>query len=129
MDLQVLTRAVIYEIHRYVEENPQEDHYVPMLYKILEDNFDLSSQLHRCCDFALAIPSQVKTMAGNFRSSFSREGDYQNKVFELPFEFPSSGEGVCKEEPEDGYCELEHGNDDIEFVCQLIPVDIEVKLD
>ncbi|CAL8365602.1 unnamed protein product [Lota lota] len=131
LDLQVLTRAVMYEIHRYVVENPQEDNYVPALYNILEDNFDLSSQLHRRCQFALAIASQVKAMAGNFRGSFTRKGDYPNKVFELPFEFPISGQVVCKDEPEDGYCELEpdDDNDAIEFVCQFIPVDIEVKLD
>ncbi|CAL8279521.1 unnamed protein product [Arctogadus glacialis] len=128
LDLQVLTRAVIYEVHRYVVENPQKDNYVPMLYKILEDNFDLSSQLHRRCKFALAIASQVKAMAGNFRGS-TRKGDYPNKVFELPFEFPISGQVLLKEEPEDGYCDLDDDNDDIEFVCQFIPVDIEVKLD
>jgi hypothetical protein len=67
-------------------------------------------------------------MAGNFRGS-TRKGDYPNKVFELPFEFPISGQVLLKEEPEDGYCDLDDDNDDIEFVCQFIPVDIEVKLD
>ena len=127
LDLQVLTRAVIYEIHRYVVENPHKENYVPVLYKILEDNFDLSSQLHRRCKFALAIASQVKALAGNL-SGFRRKGDYPNKVFELPFEFPISEQVVVKEEPEDGYCELDD-DDNIEFVCHLIPVDIEVKLD
>ena len=126
LDLQVLTRAVIYEIHRYVVENPQKDNYVPVLYKILEDNFDLSSQLHRRCKFALAIASQVKALAGNLRG-LTRKGDYPNKVFELPFEFPIGGQ-VLKEEPEDGSCELDD-DDAIEFVCHLIPVDIEVTLD
>lgn len=123
LNLQVLTRAVVYEMHRYVEDNPQEYHYVPALYKILEANFDLSSQLHRCCDFALAIASKVKTMAGNFRNSFCRKGGYLNKVFELPFEFPSGGE------PEDGNCDLEPDDEDIEFVCQFVPVEIEVILE
>lgn len=129
LDLQVLTRAVVYEMHTYVEDNPQEYHYVPALYKILEDNFDLSSQLHRRCDFAMAIASKVKTMSGNFRNSLRRKGGHPNTVFELPFEFPSGRQGVCKEEPEDGYCELEPDDEDIEFVCKFIPVDIEIMLD
>ncbi|KAJ3589333.1 hypothetical protein NHX12_010178 [Muraenolepis orangiensis] len=131
LDLRVLTRAVVYEIHQYVEEGPQDDHYVSILYKILEDNFDLCSQLHRRCQFALAIASQVKAMAGHFRRSSGRNGDYPNKVFKLPFAFPSSGQGVCKEELEDGYCEYpdDIDDDDITFVCKLIPVDIKIQLD
>lgn len=123
LDLKVLTREVVFELHRYVEQNCS--HYVPALYEILEFNFDLSSQSHRKMEFAWSIASQVIAMAGKT----GRKGDYMKTVFELPMEFAESSQVVCKEEPEDfGEPDL-NADDDIMFVRKLKPVDIEVELE
>ncbi|KAM7398416.1 hypothetical protein PAMA_006365 [Pampus argenteus] len=124
LDLQVLTRGVIFELHRYVEQNC--NRYVPSLYEILEYNFDLSSQNHRKVEFAWSIASQVIAMAGKN----GRNENYLNKVFELPFEVSELSQIICKEEPEDGSNELDpDAHDDITFVRELKPVDIEVVID
>ncbi len=124
LDLRVLTRGVLFEMHQYVTEHCRR--YVPGLYEILEYNFDLSSQNYRKVEFAWSIASQVIAMAGKN----SRKGDYLNKVFELPFEVSESSQIVCKEEPEDGFSDLDlNDNSDIMFVRELIPVDIEVEIE
>ncbi|KAM7374724.1 hypothetical protein PAMP_007365 [Pampus punctatissimus] len=124
LDLQVLTRGVIFELHQYVEQNC--NRYVPSLYEILEYNFDLSSQNHRKVEFAWSIASQVIAMAGKN----SRNENYLNKVFELPFEVSELSQIICKEDPEDGFNELDPDDyDDIMFVRELKPVDIEVVID
>ncbi|XP_028277512.1 uncharacterized protein LOC114446219 [Parambassis ranga] len=119
LDLRVLTRAMLVEVHRYVQRSSM--HYVPALYAVLEHNFDLSSQSHRKVEFAWAVASQVIAMA----AKSGRTAAYQNTVFELPFE----GTGAaCKEEPEDGDSEPDGGSD-IVFVRTLKPVDILVEVD
>ncbi|XP_040907344.1 uncharacterized protein LOC121190572 [Toxotes jaculatrix] len=124
LDLRVLTRGVLFEMHQYVEQNCSR--YVPALYDILDYNFDLSSQSHRKVEFAWSIASQVIAMVGKD----GRKGDYLNAVFELPMEVSESSEMVCKEEPEDGFCESElDDDDDIVFVRKLKPVDIEVEVE
>eukprot|EP00064_Thunnus_orientalis_P015454 superscaffoldBa00002866_g15507 len=124
LDLQVLTRGVLFELHQYVEQNC--NRYVPSLYEILEYNFDLSSQNHRKVEFAWSIASQVIAMSGRN----SRKENYLNKVFELPFEVSELSQIICKEEPEDGFNELDPDDyDDIMFVRELKPVDIEVELE
>lgn len=128
LDLQVLTRGVLFEVHQYVQQNY--NRYVPALYEILEYNFDLSSQSHRKVEFAWSIASQVIAMTDKKR----RKGDYLNKVFELPFEvskFPESSQVVFKEEPEDDFGEpdLNNDNDDVVFVRKLKPVDMEVEIE
>lgn len=124
LDLRMLTRGVLFEMHQYVEQNCKR--YVPALYEILEYNFDLSSQTHRKVEFAWSIASQVIAIAGKN----GRKGDYLNKVFELPFEVSESSPIVCKEEPEDGFSELDtNDNSDIAFVRELKPVDIEVEIE
>lgn len=121
LDLRVLTRGVLFEIHEYVGRNCHR--YVPALYEILEYNFDLSSQSHRRVEFAWSIASQVIAIAGKH----GRKGDYLNKVFELPFEFSESSQTVCKDEPED---ELDLNDDsDVVFVRELKPVDIEIEVE
>lgn len=123
LDLQVLTRRVLLEIHRYVQQNSSR--YVPALYEILEYNFDLSSQNHQKVELAWSIASQVITMAGKI----ARKGDYLNKVFELPFEFSEASRNICKEEPEEVFSLLNHTDDDILFIQELKPVDMEVEID
>lgn len=77
-------------------------------------------------EFAWSIASQVIAIAGKN----GRKGDYLNKVFELPFEVSESSPIVCKEEPEDGFSELDiNDNSDIAFVRELKPVDIEVEIE
>ncbi|XP_030010686.1 uncharacterized protein LOC115433426 isoform X1 [Sphaeramia orbicularis] len=125
LDLHVLTRAALFEIHHYVESNC--NRYVPALYEILEYNFDLSSQNHQKVQFAWSIASQVLAMVGKNR----RKGDYMKKVFELPFVSSKASVVTCKEEPDDSYSELHRNSDDneVEFVQQLKPVDIEVEVE
>lgn len=124
LDLQVLTRGVVFELHQYVEQNC--NRYVPSLYEILEYNFDLSSQNHRKVEFAWSIASQVIAMAGKN----GRKENYLNKVFELPFEVSELSLSICKEEPEDGFNELDPDDyDAIMFVRELKPVDIEVEIE
>ncbi|XP_049448626.1 uncharacterized protein LOC125898743 [Epinephelus fuscoguttatus] len=124
LDLGVLTRGVLLEMHQYVERNCSR--YVPALYEILEYNFDLSPQGHRRVEFAWSIAAQVIAIAGKN----GRNGEYLNKVIELPFEVSESSQIVCKEEPEDGFGELDlNDNNDIVFVRELKPVDIEVEID
>ncbi|XP_041656539.1 uncharacterized protein LOC121518354 [Cheilinus undulatus] len=123
LDLRVLTRRILLEIHEYVLRNS--NHYVPALYHILEYNFDLSSQNHRKVEFAWSIASQVLIIAGKN----NRKGNYLNKNVDLPLEFPQSSWSVCKEEPEDGNPELDLScNSEIMFVKELKPVDIEVEI-
>ncbi|XP_026184901.1 uncharacterized protein LOC113143472 isoform X5 [Mastacembelus armatus] len=124
LDLQVLTRGVLFEVHHYVEQNC--NRYVPGLYEILEYNFDLSSQSHRKVEFAWSIASQVIAMV----KKNGRSGNYLSKVFELPLEVSESSQVVCKQEPEDGFSESDlDDSDDIMFVRKLKPVDIEVEIE
>ncbi|XP_029303445.1 uncharacterized protein LOC115018542 [Cottoperca gobio] len=124
LDRRVLTRGVLFEMHQYVEQNC--NRYVPALYEILEYNFDLSSQNHRKVEFAWSFASQVIAIAGKN----GRKGDYLNKVVELPVEDSEFSQVVCKEEPEDCFGELDlNNNDNIVFVRELKPVDIEVVVD
>ncbi|XP_051793930.1 uncharacterized protein LOC127530657 [Acanthochromis polyacanthus] len=126
LDLQLLTRAVLLEVHRYVEHNC--NRYVPALYEILEHNFDLSSQSHRRVEFAWSIASQVIAMA----AKHSRKEGYLNAVFQLPFEDRQdvSKDDVCKDEPDDHLHHPELSDStDIVFVRKLKPVDIEVEID
>ncbi|KAG7215403.1 hypothetical protein INR49_022528 [Caranx melampygus] len=124
LDLKVLTREVVFEVHQYVEQNCS--HYVPALYEILEFNFDLSSQSHRKMEFAWSVASQVIAMAGKT----GRKGGYLKTVFELPMEFAESTQVVCKEEPEGCFGEPDlNADDDVMFVRKLRPVDIEVELE
>nr|XP_020470851.1 uncharacterized protein LOC109968714 [Monopterus albus] len=123
LDLQVLTRGVLFEMHRYVEQHS--NRYVPTLYEILEYNFDLSSQSHRKVEFAWSIASQVIAMV----RKNGRTEDYLTRVFELPMEVSESSQTVCKEEPEDGFGKLGFNDDDIMFVRKLKPVDIEVEIE
>ncbi|XP_034033523.1 uncharacterized protein LOC117516777 [Thalassophryne amazonica] len=126
LDLGVLTRGVLFEMHRYVGLNC--NRYVPALYEILEYNFDLSSQCHRKVEFAWSVASQVIAMVGKQRCSLIGKGEYLNKVFELPFEISASAELICKEEPENDHAHLD-GGDDVMFVRELKPVDIEVEVE
>lgn len=124
LDLRMLTRGVLFEMHQYVRRNSKR--YVPALYEILEYNFDLSSQRHRKVEFAWSIASQVLAIAGKT----GRTGDYLNKVFELPFVSSETSSIVCKEEPEDSFGEPDlNDNSDMAFVRELKPVDIEVEIE
>ncbi|KAK1883085.1 Cell surface antigen I/II [Dissostichus eleginoides] len=124
LDVHFLTRGVLFEMHQYVRQNC--NRYVPALYEILEYNFDLSSQNHRKVEFAWSIASQVIAIAGKH----GRKGDYLNKVIELPVEITESSQSVCKEEPKEELIEVDLNNDnDIVFVRELMPVDIDVMID
>ncbi|XP_008296935.1 uncharacterized protein LOC103369872 [Stegastes partitus] len=124
LDLQVLTRAVLFEVHQYVEQNC--NRYVPALYEILEYNFDLSSQSHRRVEFAWSIASQVIAMA----AKHGRRGGYLDAVFQLPFEGGEAAQVGCKDEPQDDSDQPDLSEDaDVMFVRKLKPVDIEVEID
>ncbi|KAJ4922737.1 hypothetical protein JOQ06_004140 [Pogonophryne albipinna] len=124
LDLHLLSRGVLFEMHQYVRQNC--NWYIPALYEILEYNFDLSSQNHRKVEFAWSIASQVIAIAGKH----GRKGDYLNKVIELPVEITESSQSVCKEEPKDEFIEVDlNDDDDIVFVRELMPVDIDVMID
>ncbi|XP_071061646.1 uncharacterized protein [Pseudochaenichthys georgianus] len=124
LDLHLLTRGVLFEMHQYVRQNC--NRYIPALYEILEYNFDLSSQNHRKVEFAWSIASQVIAIAGKH----GRKGDYLNKVIELPVEITESSQSVGKEEPKDEFIEVDlNDDDDIVFVRELMPVDIDVMID
>lgn len=123
LDLQLLTRAVLFEMHRYVEENCPR--YVPALYEILDYNFDLSSQNHRKVELAWSVASQVIGMVGKH----GRRGGYLNTVFQLPIEAPEPPGPVCKDEPQDGFGEPHLHDDDVVFVRKLKAVDIEVEIE
>lgn len=122
LDLQLLTRGALLEIHQYVEQNSKR--YVPSLYEILEYNFDLSPLKHGKVEFAWSIASKAIVIA----DKISRKGDYLNKVFELPFEVSQCSQ--IKEEPEDEFSEPDlHDNSGVMFVRELKAVDIEVEIE
>lgn len=124
LNLQMLTRGVLFEVHQYVEQNC--NRYVPALYEILDYNFDLSSQSHRKVEFAWSIASQVIAMVGKN----GRKGGYLNTVFELPMDLCESSQTTCKDELENGYGEpVLNDDDDILFIRKLKPVDIEVEIE
>ncbi|KAM3601939.1 uncharacterized protein V6R79_021580 [Siganus canaliculatus] len=124
LDVQVLTRGALFEMHRYVSQNCSR--YVPALYDILDYNFDLSSQQHRKVEFAWSVAAQVIAIAGKT----GRTGGYMNRAVELPFEVPGDAEVVCKDEPQDGAGERDVNDEaDLEFVRELKPVDIEVEVE
>ncbi|XP_029903545.1 uncharacterized protein LOC115356499 isoform X3 [Myripristis murdjan] len=85
LDLKLLTRAVVFEIHKYVATRGG-DYIQSVLYDILSYNFDLSSQNHRCWKFSLAVTQKVTAMV----KSYQRNLDKAEEVFELPFVFSSS---------------------------------------
>ncbi|KAL6098280.1 uncharacterized protein ACO6RY_17442 [Pungitius sinensis] len=119
LDPRVLTRGALLEMHRYVRRHC--GRYVPALYEILEHNLDLSSQRHRKVEFAWAVASQVVAIA----AKSGRAGGYLSGAVELPFEGPEPPSVACKDEPRD---ELDRG-DEVVFVQELRPVDIEVEID
>ncbi|KAK5858180.1 hypothetical protein PBY51_002344 [Eleginops maclovinus] len=124
LELQTLTRGVLFEMHQYVRQNC--NRYVPALYEILEYNFDLSSQNHRKVEFAWSLASQVIAIAGKH----GRKGDYLNKAIELPVEITESSQFVCKKEPKEEFIKVGLNDDnDIVFVQELKPVDIDVVID
>ncbi|KAM8897875.1 uncharacterized protein AB9W97_009056 isoform 1-T4 [Spinachia spinachia] len=130
LDPRVLTRGALLEMHRYVQRHC--NRYVPALYEILEHNVDLSSQRHRKVEFAWAVASQVVAIA----AKSGRAGGYLGGAVELPFEDPEPPAVACKDEPrdepqdepQDEPGEL-HPVDDVVFVQELKPVDIEVVIE
>ena len=122
LDLQLLTRGALLEIHQYVEQNSTR--YVPSLYEILDYNFDLSPLKHGKVEFAWSIASKAIVIA----DKINRKGDYLNKVFELPFEVSQCPQ--IKEEPEDEFSEPDlHDDSGVMFVRELKAVDIEVEIE
>lgn len=115
----VLTRRLLFEIHQYVMRHGS--HYIPALYQVLENNFDLSSQRHRKVEFAWAVSSQVLGIA----RKVNRKGSYLDKAVELPLEHKQV---MCKEEPEDDFTDR-CKDSDVTFVQELKPVDIEVEIE
>ncbi|XP_056263734.1 uncharacterized protein LOC130189093 [Pseudoliparis swirei] len=119
--LRALTRGALLEMHRYVRRRC--NRYVPALYDILDYNFDLSARPGGKVEFAWAVATQVVAIA----AKSGRPGAYLDRAVELP----GAGGGV-KDEPRDevGGAELrDDDDDDVEFVRELKPVDIEVKID
>ncbi|XP_049446366.1 uncharacterized protein LOC125897235 isoform X2 [Epinephelus fuscoguttatus] len=81
LNLDLLTRAVVCEIHKFAVKNP--GNYMPhTLFDILDYNFDLSSQHHRRWEFSIATTSKVQAMVK------SRNRNRPHEVFRLPFVFP-----------------------------------------
>ncbi|XP_074527549.1 uncharacterized protein LOC141791186 [Halichoeres trimaculatus] len=121
LHLGVLTRRLLFEIHQFVMRNSTQ--YIPTLYQILENNFDLSSQSHRKVEFAWEVSSQVLGIA----AKVGRKGGYLDKPVELPLEY---SQAVCKEEPQDDFTDQDRSeNSDVKFIRELKPVDIEVEIE
>nr|XP_033504070.1 uncharacterized protein LOC117270527 [Epinephelus lanceolatus] len=82
LDLNLLTRAVVCEIHKFAVKNP--GNYMPhTLFDILDYNFDLSSQHYRRWEFSIATTSKVQTMVKQRDMNRNRP----HEVFKLPFIF------------------------------------------
>lgn len=84
LDLQLLTRGVMFEIHNYAIKKPM-SYYYSTLYDILEHNFDLESQKYRSLKLSLSIASKVKKMAKAHVRDLRKMGTYAKEIFELPF--------------------------------------------
>lgn len=84
LDLQLLTRGVMFEIHNYAIKKPM-SYYYCTLYDVLEHNFDLESQKYRSLDLSLRIASKVKKMAKAHVRDIRKMGAYAKQIFELPF--------------------------------------------
>ncbi|KAL7388467.1 hypothetical protein ABVT39_014571 [Epinephelus coioides] len=82
LDLNLLTRAVVCEIHKFAVKNP--GNYMPhTLFDILDYNFDLSSQHYRRREFSIATTSKVQAMVKQRDMNRNRP----HEVFKLPFIF------------------------------------------
>ncbi|XP_044025734.1 uncharacterized protein LOC122863370 isoform X3 [Siniperca chuatsi] len=82
LDLQLLTRAVVMEIHKFASQKV--GHYFPCtVYDILDYNFDLSSQHYRRWEFSIATAFKVQTMVKQYR----KKPHGADEVFQLPFVF------------------------------------------
>ncbi|XP_049446363.1 uncharacterized protein LOC125897234 isoform X7 [Epinephelus fuscoguttatus] len=82
LDLDLLTRAVVCEIHKFAVKNP--GNYMPhTMFDILDYNFDLSSQHHRRWEFSIATTSKVQAMVKQRDMNRNRP----HEVFKLPFIF------------------------------------------
>ncbi|XP_044185496.1 uncharacterized protein LOC122965463 [Thunnus albacares] len=93
LDLKLLTRAVVYEIHKFAAKRARQ--YFPRtVFDILDYNFDLSSQHYRRWEFSIAVASQIKTMVKQYWKKLDRA----QEVFELPFVFdPKASQRFVKE--------------------------------
>ncbi|KAL7388424.1 hypothetical protein ABVT39_013614 [Epinephelus coioides] len=82
LDLNLLTRAVVCEIHKFAVKNP--GNYMPhTMFDILDYNFDLSSQHYRRWEFSIATTSKVQAMVKQRDMNRNRP----HEVFKLPFIF------------------------------------------
>ncbi|XP_049913954.1 uncharacterized protein LOC126398558 isoform X4 [Epinephelus moara] len=82
LDLNLLTRAVVCEIHKFAVKNP--GNYMPhTMFDILDYNFDLSSQHYRRWEFSIATTSKVQAMVKQRDMNRNRP----HEVFKLPFVF------------------------------------------
>ncbi|XP_034017652.1 uncharacterized protein LOC117502681 isoform X3 [Thalassophryne amazonica] len=89
--LNLLTRAVVYEIYTYAIRRVKSKPFSETLYEILDYNFDISSQHCRCWEFSQAVASKVQKTAKQFKNNPQRG----EAVFKLPFVTePSSSQNV-----------------------------------
>nr|XP_049598812.1 uncharacterized protein LOC125982344 [Syngnathus scovelli] len=119
LSLQQLTRGVLIEVHRYVQQNHL--HYVPSLYRILDYNFNLVYQKQHKVEFAWSLASQVLAMS---RKSH-RSDKYLNTVFELPFQCA----GVEEPQEEEVLHQMDPGDKDIVFIQKLEPDIVVVQIE
>jgi len=81
LDLEQLTRAVVFEISKFAKT--KKGCYFPhTLYEILDFNFDISSQHHRSWEFSITTASTVKNMVNGYGKPWKTHRD---KIFKLPF--------------------------------------------
>ncbi|CAK6962202.1 uncharacterized protein LOC121882708 [Scomber scombrus] len=82
LDLKLLTRAVVYEMHTFAYRKGQ--HYFPhTVFEILDYNFDISSQHYRSWKFSISTATKIKNMI----KQYERNLDRAHEIFKLPFVF------------------------------------------
>ena len=83
LDLQLLTRGVAVEIHKFVTQK-RGCYYPGEVFDILDYNFDLSSQHDRRWEFSITTASIVQA---NYKQ-YLKKREKLDMVFKLPFVFP-----------------------------------------
>ncbi|XP_029318546.1 uncharacterized protein LOC115028824 isoform X2 [Cottoperca gobio] len=110
LELKLLTRAVVWEMHTFARKKPGK--FLPhMVYDILDYNFDLSSQNHRCWEFSKATTSKIQSMIRGYHKLPHKV----DKVFKLPFDFVSKSSQRIAKEMQNKKCTTNEGH----FVRQV----------
>ncbi|KAG8011237.1 hypothetical protein GBF38_005941, partial [Nibea albiflora] len=97
LDLKLLTRAVVFEIHKFATLEAV-NYYPRILFDILDYNFDLSSQHYRRWEFSIATALKIQTMVKECCKKDDNTEDV-DEIFKLPFIFdPETSQNVEKKQ-------------------------------